>query len=164
MDDKTALWGTPVRYRGHHIKEEELEEMRYKVDDLADECLIALQERGDTIDSFITNLTAQEPINYDDPRIDAFIASVEREPSWLDWDLLKHGQHIFLKHSAPAVMGLYYVSLVGGFSAPKITKVLDATSYMTKDTERTFRRMYVCIQYINIYIYIYVYKYIFMYM
>eukprot|EP00596_Hydrurales_sp_CCMP1899_P006912 CAMPEP_0119047468 /NCGR_PEP_ID=MMETSP1177-20130426/53275_1 /TAXON_ID=2985 /ORGANISM="Ochromonas sp, Strain CCMP1899" /LENGTH=398 /DNA_ID=CAMNT_0007022107 /DNA_START=222 /DNA_END=1415 /DNA_ORIENTATION=+ len=141
MNDSANLFGKPVRFREYHVKMEELEEMRYKVDILADECLIALQERGETIDTFISYFTTQEPARYEDPRINDFIKSIEIEPEWLNWDLLKMGQHVFLKHAGLAGLGLLYVSLIGGFAAPKIGKVLDATSYMTKDPDRTFKRL-----------------------
>jgi chorismate mutase len=82
MNDSANLFGKPVRFREYHVKMEELEEMRYKVDILADECLIALQERGETIDTFISYFTTQEPARYEDPRINNFIKSIEIEPEW----------------------------------------------------------------------------------
>ena len=48
---------------------------------------------------------------------------------------------VFLKYSTSAALGLLYFSLIGGFSAPKIVKVLDSTSYLTQDIARTWQRL-----------------------
>lgn len=138
---KTALWGTPIRFKDYHVNDDVLERMRYEVDSLADDCLIALHERGITVESFISNLKVTDPSVYDDDRVRAFAISVLTQPTWLNCDLIAHGQHVFLKHHASATIGLLYVSLIGGFAAPKITKVLDATAYMTKYKDATWRRM-----------------------
>ena len=138
---KTVLWGTPLLFKDHHLSYEKLEEMRYRVDTLGDDCLIALREEGLTIDSFISSLKDADPSIYEDPRLRAFAASVLTPPDWLDWDKLKHGQFVFLKHYTTAALAVLYVSLIGGFAIPKITKVLNATSYMTKDREATYRRL-----------------------
>jgi len=63
-------------------------------------------------------------------------------PEWLDWTQVEQGQLVFLKHSASAAMGLLYFSLIGGFSAPKIVKVLDTTGYLTSENkDATWRRL-----------------------
>ena len=139
--DGTKLWGETIRYKNYHVSDEDLNVMRQKVDTLADDCLMALQEKEITIDSFITKLAATPPSSYNDRRMEAFAESVLSVPDWVDWELLKHGQYVFLKNIASAALGLLYVSLVGGFAAPKITKVLDATAYMTKHEDATFRRL-----------------------
>ena len=115
--------------------------MRQQVDTLADDCLLAIHERGISIDAFIAGLKDTKPSAYGDPRIQAFAESVLTLPPWLDWETARQGQYIFLKHYGSASLGLLYVSLIGGFAAPKITKVLDATAYMTKNRDATYRRM-----------------------
>ena len=137
----TALWGTPIRFKEYHVHDDELERMRYEVDTLADNCLLALHENGITVESFITKLKDTDPSSYIDDRLRVFSVSVLSQPPWLDWELLRYGQYVFLKHYGSAALGLLYVSLIGGFAAPKITKVLDATAYMTKYKDATWRRM-----------------------
>lgn len=140
-DNLTSVWFVPIQYRDHHIPEAELELMRQKVDTLADDCLLALHEKHITVDSFIANISETDVLFYGDMRIQAFATEVLAKPQWLNWELLREGQNIFLKYHGSAALGLFYVSLVGGFGAPKITKVLDATSYMTKHRDATFKRM-----------------------
>lgn len=140
-DDIKAVWGVPIQYRDHHIPEAELELMRQKVDVLADDCLLALHEKHISVDKFIASISEKDIFSYGDVRIQAFATEVLAQPEWLNWELLREGQNIFLKYHGSAALGLFYVSLVGGFGAPKITKVLDATSYMTKHRDATFKRM-----------------------
>jgi hypothetical protein len=52
-------------------------------------------------------------------------------PDWVDWAQLERGQDVFVVHAPAAALSLYYLSLVGGFSAPLITRVLRATAYLT---------------------------------
>ena len=137
----TALWGTPIRYMEYHISEPELDEMRTKFDNLADDCLLALHEDGTSAESLIVNLKGTAISSYKDRRIRAFAESVLLEPAWLNWEQVRQGQQVFLKHYGSAALGLLYVSLIGGFAAPKITKVLDATAYMTKHRDATWRRL-----------------------
>jgi ER-bound oxygenase mpaB/B'/Rubber oxygenase, catalytic domain len=140
-NDGKTVWGVPIQYSDHHIPEGELELMRQKVDVLADDCLLALHEKQISVESYIANIGITDVLSYGDVRIQAFATEVLAQPKWLNWELLREGQNIFLKYHGAAALGLFYVSLVGGFGAPKITKVLDATSYMTKHRDATFKRM-----------------------
>jgi len=47
----------------------------------------------------------------------------------LDEAKLKRGQEVYVRYLPAAGATLYYVSLVGGFSAPLVTKVLLASIY-----------------------------------
>jgi len=51
-------------------------------------------------------------------------------PSFVDWEQLQRGIDIFVTYAPAAGTSLYYRSLVGGFSIPKITQVLFATRYL----------------------------------
>ena len=142
MNENTkVIWGIPAQYGDYHISESELELLRQEVDLLADNCLLALHENHVSVDSFVAKISETDLSSYNDVRIQAFASEVLAQPEWLNWDLLRAGQHIFLKYHGSAALGLFYVSLVGGFGAPKITKVLDSTSYMTKHRDATFKRM-----------------------
>jgi hypothetical protein len=62
-------------------------------------------------------------------------------PDWVDWAQLARGQDVFLVHAPAAALSLYYLSLVGGFSAPLITRVLRATAYLTAPPTQVMRRL-----------------------
>jgi hypothetical protein len=62
-------------------------------------------------------------------------------PEWVDWDLIEQGQCLFLRYPTVSSMALMYYSLIGGFAAPKIIKVLNSTGYLSKNSDATFRRL-----------------------
>lgn len=61
----------------------------------------------------------------------AWHARMSDVPDWVDWEQLQRGQEVFIVFAPAAALSLYYLSLVGGFSAPLITRVLRATAYLT---------------------------------
>ncbi|KAJ1496232.1 hypothetical protein T484DRAFT_1760128 [Baffinella frigidus] len=60
-----------------------------------------------------------------DPMAKDFLAHYSTPPSWLDESKLQRGQGVFVRYLPAAGATLYYVSLVGGFSAPLVTKRAD---------------------------------------
>ena len=61
---------------------------------------------------------------------------------WVDWDLIAKGQAVFVRHMPAAGVVLYNMSLVGGFSAPKITAVLERSGYLTAAPHAVMRRLF----------------------
>ena len=51
-------------------------------------------------------------------------------PSWVDPETISRGQTVFWKNAPACGMALMYLSLVGGFGAPRINKVLISTGYL----------------------------------
>lgn len=51
-------------------------------------------------------------------------------PEWVDWDQIQRGMDVFILYSPAAGQALFYLSLVPGFSIPKIAKVLQQTRYL----------------------------------
>ena len=72
----------------------------------------------------------------------ALLASLTAEPPWLDWGLLARGQEVYLRHLPSAGLVLFNVSLIGGFSAPKITKVLEQNGYLVGPPRLAMRRLF----------------------
>lgn len=153
-----TVWGWRIRHRASHIPIEELESMRLQADDLADNCFLALLTKYPQLgsapaDSLRVALKVELGVfrkkegfeaEYDsqDSRIKKFFRSVCEVPDWLDWELLKEGQAMFLSYSTSSAMGLLYFSLIGGFSAPKIIAVLDKTGYLSRSSKNsTYRRL-----------------------
>lgn len=151
-------WGWQIRHRESHVPVEELEKMRMQSDDLADDAFRAFLAENPQLgsapaDSLRIALKAELNVFHkkegyekmhgsQDPRIKKFLNSVCQVPEWLDWDLLKEGQAMFLSYSTSSAMGLLYFSLIGGFSAPKIIAVLDKTGYLSRSSkDSTYRRL-----------------------
>ena len=51
-------------------------------------------------------------------------------PDWVDWDQLQRGIDVFITYTPVMGLSLYYLSLVPGFSIPKIAQVLKHTQYL----------------------------------
>jgi hypothetical protein len=51
-------------------------------------------------------------------------------PSWVDWEQIQRGIDVFILYAPVAGQALFYLSLVPGFSIPKIAKVLQQTRYL----------------------------------
>ena len=85
------------------------------------------------------------PAGADGARRHALLASwyrsVREVPAWVDWEQLERGQQVFTVNAPAAALSLYYLSLVGGFSAPLITRVLRATAYLTAPPKKVMRRL-----------------------
>lgn len=54
----------------------------------------------------------------------------EGVPDWVDFDQIQRGIDVYLSCLPAAGCALFYRSLVGGFSIPKIVRVLSATRYL----------------------------------
>ena len=139
-------YGMKIRQREHHIPVHILESLRFVSDDLADEALQALQNQSISVDDYLeevrTSYINNNDLKYNDNSLKVFARSITTYPYWLDLQLLREGTVVLYKYSLSSAMGLLYYSLVGGFSAPKIVKVLDQTAYLTKGNyDQTFKRL-----------------------
>jgi len=67
---------------------------------------------------------------------------VVEPPPWVDELSCQRGQRVYLRNSLAAHLALLYSSLIGGFSAPSVTKVLEQTQYLTQsDGDAVWRRL-----------------------
>jgi hypothetical protein len=62
-------------------------------------------------------------------------------PAWVDWERVARGQRFYLANAAAVGMVLFNLSLVGGYSAPKINRVLSGTGYLRSSLSSTYRRL-----------------------
>jgi hypothetical protein len=51
-------------------------------------------------------------------------------PPWVHWEQIQRGMDVFILYAPVAGQALFYLSLVPGFSIPKIAKVLQQTRYL----------------------------------
>lgn len=54
----------------------------------------------------------------------------DRIPPWVDFQQIQRGIDVFITYAPVAGQALFYLSLVPGFSIPKIAKVLEQTRYL----------------------------------
>ncbi len=125
--DNVGKFGLVFKWTAEHQVGGQLEVLRTCGDDLADRALdeidgsfqVAGYTKGGDAWSVIDGSAT--------PACVAFVDSVSHVPSWVDWEQLERGRNVFLRYGPGAGIGLMYLSLVGGFGAPKINKVLTST-------------------------------------
>lgn len=136
---QTVHWTTQ-----YHYSTEELEPYRQvgdvEMDRLLDLCANEGLEGAGRFDDIVRiSAEAAEALSSQDQSASAspaqqaladFHRRYSSPPSFVDWDQLQRGIDIFVTYAPAAGTSLYYRSLVGGFSIPKITQVLFATKYL----------------------------------
>ena len=140
-DGDTALiakYGQEFAWTSLHSSAEELEPLRL----VGDEALDALLEEhaprpSDDVYATLSDDAARHP----EGRAAAFLRDMSLTPPWLDWDLIEEGQSVFCRFLPLASCVLFNMSLVGGFAAPKITKVLEASGYLVASPPAVMRRL-----------------------
>jgi len=88
-------------------------------------------KKSKTTGSHVDKLPEQEQIMKD-----FYQHYYERIPSWVDFDQIQRGIDVFLSFSIVAGLSLYYLSLVPGFSIPKIALVLQQTQYLSPPSSK----------------------------
>ena len=82
----------------------------------------------------------------------ALLRELNVAPAWVDFGAVRRGQAFFVRHLSLASLSLLHVGLVGGFGAPLIHPVLEATGYLTSTGEhprRTHRRVFETLRFVN---------------
>lgn len=100
-----------------------------------DDILEMLFDRADASDAASASSTEDDKVLRD------FVLRYSTVPTWVDWNMIRRGQQVFIRYLPLCGLALFYISLVGGFSVPLITKVLRATGYLTSGSKRVLRRL-----------------------
>jgi len=131
-------FGFFVRVSGSHLRPFQLTPLRWIGDDAGDKAVLALKTaRGANLphaDSLATLTSMRAHVRC----AQAFVTEAETVPPWVDWDRVRRGQEFFLRNAGSLCVALLNLALIGGFGAPKINAVLQATGYLTrgKGTQR----------------------------
>jgi hypothetical protein len=136
VGDAVQKLGAEFIWSKNHWRSVELEKLRAEGDGVADRALdfLALKAKADpltTIDSKARN----------DGNVKLLQKQLEAVPSWVDWDSVARGQAFFRSHAAAAGISLLHLALVGGFSIPKVNKVLNSTGYLSRSEKESRRRV-----------------------
>ena len=134
-----------------HIMPRELDKLRLVGDDLADEALheLQLKAREDPLPRILTCFSNQ---NAKHPRLSGGTSTVSlcrhlmSVPEWVDWGSIRRGQQFFIRNAAGCGIALLFLSLTGGFGAPKINKVLNSTGYLSQNCASTYVRLFETLQ------------------
>eukprot|EP00571_Detonula_confervacea_P011558 CAMPEP_0172307414 /NCGR_PEP_ID=MMETSP1058-20130122/8287_1 /TAXON_ID=83371 /ORGANISM="Detonula confervacea, Strain CCMP 353" /LENGTH=618 /DNA_ID=CAMNT_0013019579 /DNA_START=178 /DNA_END=2034 /DNA_ORIENTATION=- len=121
-----------------HYTKEELEPYRKIGDPEMDELLQYLSQNKDAgcgcgaFDDVIAYAAKEYQNNGTtlSPTLQFYKHYYEDVPNWVDFDQIQRGIDVFLAYLPVAGCALFYRSLVGGFSIPRIVEVLSATRYL----------------------------------
>jgi hypothetical protein len=141
LGDFINHYGLTFYWTKEHRTSAELEPLRYVGDVLADDALSAMK-LGPSDDP-LTHLT---PIAKKLPPVFKLYEQVTTVPSWVDWERVNRGQQVFVRYAGGSGMALLHCSLVGGFGAPKINKVLGATGYLSRSCQASYVRLFETLQ------------------
>jgi hypothetical protein len=141
-----SKYGFPNDQIDDQIETTVLEGMRLQIDQNGDDFLELLCHQDHAfrtctpfkIRELLAEILVSETMN---PEIQRSLNNLSTVPEWVDWDLLEQGQCVFLRYPTISAMALMYYSLIGGFAAPKIIKVLNSTGYLSINSDATYRRL-----------------------
>ncbi|CAB9518710.1 Conserved hypothetical protein [Seminavis robusta] len=126
---------------GRHLSTDTLEPYRQIGDESFDRILALYAEENRALgpgDDLFGRVPADVKSQSEaDQALQKMITQISRIPSWVDKEQLQRGQEVFLAYAPAIGLGLYYRSLVPGFSIPKIAAVLQATAYLAPPSSKT---------------------------
>ena len=131
---------------GHVQTHAELQPLR-NVGDADADAVLAILDPAPHDDVLDLLLGAERPTNskeidcVEKKVLRTFLDTYSSAPAWVDWEKIRKGQDVFVRDLPICGLTLFYLSLIGGFSAPLITKVLRATGYLTAGPRRVLRRL-----------------------
>ncbi|KAG0361400.1 hypothetical protein BG005_008416 [Podila minutissima] len=130
--ERFQWWDYDIVWTEKHFPASRLEPLRQVGDLLADNALAALDVNpGQNALAALREYTAQpvEEQVSDAPRL--LMQQLMTVPDWVDWAQVQRGQEVYWKYVLFISHALLHFSLAGGFSIPKITKVLNSTGYLS---------------------------------
>ena len=135
----TRRFGQAFVWTSDHWAIDALQPLRSEGDPLMDDLLgeLSAAPRDDVL-SLVQASAAREPCG----KAAQLLADVMTVPPWVDWSQIARGQEVFCRHLPAASIVLFNVSLVAGFSAPKITKVLEQSGYLVGAPHRVMKRLF----------------------
>ena len=131
-----GMWGWTVEEPLYHIARSRILELRSSVDDAGDDFYSALVQAYPSAATCSQSKLEELALMLLRDRPDLLmVKQLSKKPDWIDQQTLDLGVDVFLQYSFPSLLSLLYFSLLGGFSAPLITRVLDETGYLTKSSK-----------------------------
>ncbi|EKX35478.1 hypothetical protein GUITHDRAFT_146491 [Guillardia theta CCMP2712] len=138
VGDIIEKYGQVFTWSDLHVMPSRLQCLRSEGDVMCDMLLETFnpQPKDDVLDKILDDAKESSDLNAKN-----FIHAYSEVPAWVDWEQVRRGQKVFIRDLPACGISLYYLSLVGGFSAPLITKVLRATGYLTSGRKQVIRRL-----------------------
>eukprot|EP01006_Ploeotia_vitrea_P053863 TRINITY_DN67822_c6_g1_i2.p1 TRINITY_DN67822_c6_g1~~TRINITY_DN67822_c6_g1_i2.p1 ORF type:complete len:668 (+),score=225.75 TRINITY_DN67822_c6_g1_i2:176-2005(+) len=151
--DRVSKLGFEFVWSERHMRPRDLMPLRERGDVLVDPIIRLFGRRDDVIDrigDIRQRRTSDEKSGRPRPVItqehadqaEALWKHLTTVPDWVDWAAVERGQRFYLRHGGLCGIILLNLSLVGGYSAPRINRVLNSTGYLsTPEPKALFRRL-----------------------
>ena len=152
LNDFVDHYGLTFFWSPLHRTSQQLNVLRALGDKYADPALLDMRlgPLGDPLECFQTAGAAGTAGTAGTGEAEGPIARLYNQlttvPSWVDWDQIRRGQNVFIRYAGGTGMSLLNCSLVGGFGAPKINKVLGATGYLSRSCAGSYVRLFETLQ------------------
>ncbi|KAL1528046.1 hypothetical protein AB1Y20_009413 [Prymnesium parvum] len=132
---RIAKYGHEFVWTERHLSAAQLQPLRQRGDAMMDAALPECPGRD--------VLATLRRVASSSPQGDAarLLRLAEQPPAWVDWEMVALGQATYRRYLPLAGVVLFHMSLVGGFSAPLIAKVLSSTGYLTGAPNQVVRRL-----------------------
>ncbi|KAK5821064.1 hypothetical protein F5H01DRAFT_412209 [Linnemannia elongata] len=126
------FWDYDIMWTEMHLPASRLEPLRKIGDPLADNALevLKVKQGEDAFRALIAYVSQpEEKQESSAPRL--LMQQLMTVPEWVNWEQVKRGQEVYWRYCLFISHALLHFSLAGGFSVPKITKVLNSTGYLS---------------------------------
>ncbi|KAG0207370.1 hypothetical protein BGX33_006892 [Mortierella sp. NVP41] len=125
-------WDYDITWTEKHLPASRLEPLRMIGDVLADNALEALQvKKGQDALKALREYTSRPESEQESPAPALLMKQLMTVPGWVDWEQVRRGQDVYWRYCFFISHTLLHFSLAGGFSIPKITKVLNSTGFLS---------------------------------
>lgn len=161
VGQKFTLYGYYLTVSNLHVERRptRLDPLRLQGDALADAALasmLAASSKSDGAAStcpFASSRNSADILqtlrDRGDASASALLHHMEAVPSWVDWSRIERGQRMYTQNSLACGVTLMNLSLVGGFGAAHINKVLEGTGYLSSSNrDAVHRRLLETLQFI----------------
>ena len=134
--DVCTRYGRSFVWTRQHLRRRDLDSWRQLGDHDADNVVAVLEPKpGDNVVASLKAAAADVGSAHTKRQRNLcrrFLDKYAQTPEWLDTGSVDRGAEVFLRYFPAAAAALYFLSLVGGFSAPLIVEVLRTTGYLTE--------------------------------
>ncbi|KAF9128882.1 hypothetical protein BGW39_004653 [Mortierella sp. 14UC] len=126
------FWDYDIMWTEKHLPASRLEPLRKIGDPLADNALEALKvKQGEDAFKALLAYTSRPVEEQESPAPRLLMQQLNTVPEWVSWEQVQRGQEVYWRYCLFISHALLHFSLAGGFSVPKITKVLNSTGYLS---------------------------------
>ncbi|KAF9917285.1 hypothetical protein BX616_001455 [Lobosporangium transversale] len=130
--ERQRYLGRQIAWTKNHVSASRLDDLRYIGDDLGDEAYIALKLKpGEDALQKLLEYTSRPESEQESSAPRRLLQQCMEVPEWVDWEKMKRGQEVVMRYFLYMAHIMVHFSLTYSFTAPKTSKVLVSTGYLS---------------------------------